>query len=123
MIKNMLIAASKMLETAPKESGVNFKARVFCAKTIIDEIVSGMGQSPISSEEIEEIKNAPTPLKIQSPRKAPSENAKNGKVTVDQGRIKSIEGVDLETTMIDLDGQVMTCAQAIGKAFQHGKIL
>lgn len=116
MIKNMLIAASKMLEKSKDR-------KVQCAKTVIDEIVAGMEPS---------VKEEPRPILpvvrfAENPDDPAVKPAKpsppKGKIMVDQGKIKSIEGVDLDTTMIELDGKAMTCAEAIGKSFQRGKIL
>lgn len=113
MIKNMLQAASKMMSGSKEE-------KVVCAKIIIDEIVAGMEPQVSGSEDIvEEVKEAP---KKDARKRIPAGESK-GKVTVHEGKIATIEGVDLETTMIDLDGKVMTCAEAIGKSFQRGKIL
>lgn len=114
MIKNMLQAASKMLKDSKDE-------KVGCAKIIIDEIVAGMEPKPITQEDLNEL--FPEETKKKDSKKKPSPSEPKGKCTVRDGRIQSIEGVDLETTMIDIDGKVMTCAEAIGKAFQNVKFV
>lgn len=112
MTKNMLIAVSKMLE---KSKDKNVK----CAKTVIDEIVNGMSEPvQVRTNGTDEIK------KYEGPKAASKKEPEfKGKVVCEHGRIKSIEGVPLDTTMIELDGVAMTCAEAIGKTFQNAKAL
>ena len=111
MLKNMLQAVSKMLASSKEE-------KVLCAKIIVDEIISGM--CPEKNEEIDEPQDEfPERKKIKSKEVL----VPKGKITVEQGKIFSIEGVPLETTMLELDGKKMTCAEAIGKPFQHVQIL
>ena len=114
MIKNMLSAASKMMKDSKDE-------KVVCAKIIIDEIVAGMEpQTMVLADSLDPILE----IKPKTGKKSPASSPENkGKIMVDKGKITSIEGVDLETTMIDLDGKVMTCAEAIGKSFQNGKFV
>jgi len=108
------------------ESGEQFRARVSCAKTIIDQLIQELSENEASGRTSTEDKgparareanNANAPSKVL-PERAEGEY----KVIVDAGKLVRIEGLELDA-MVEINGKRMTHAQAIGKEFQNGKIL
>lgn len=131
MIKNMLQAASRMLDDKEKPAATDvgkFMARVQCAKIIIDEIVAGM-ETEFPAGSIVEFDGPPNkggkPAKKQ-PAAAPK--TIEPEVGVDRNHnLVEIKNVPLDgiVEITSMNGTVseMTHAQAIGKPFRDIKIL
>ena len=123
MIKNMLQAASKMLDYKGSDAATDFKARVGCAKIIIDEIVAGM--EPRALEEI--IASDDIPLKVKPAPKKQNSKYAEPEVGVKDGKLVTIKNVPLDglVEITAVNGLVtkMTHEEAIGKPFKDIKIL
>lgn len=123
MIKNILTAAVKMLDDDEGKITIeSFKARVGCAKIILEELIvnleSKLPNDPAFTEE-----DDPEPL--PQPRKKPAKRAPEAEqyeVVVDAGILQGIKNLPLDAA-IEVDGKVTTHAEAIGKPFQNGRIL
>jgi len=119
MIKNMLQAASKMLDSSTKEHGSKFKARVQCAKTIIDEIVAGMEpETVVVTNGVDKVRKWEP--KAQPEPRTPQED--QYQVIVEHGKLVEVKGLDREAWM-EIDGKKVQLKDAIGRPFQSGKIL
>lgn len=122
MVINMLKAISKMIDCKGIDPIIEFKARVECAKTMLDEIIKGSeGKnsaeilSPISEKVVEPM-GKPIPTKPHVPKD-------KRQIVVDASRkITSILNYPLDGK-IELDGKIMTHAQALGKEFTNGRFV
>lgn len=120
MIKNMLIAASEMLE---KSRDKNVK----CAKIVIDNIIKGMAdeippQLSFNDDDVKVKTNGIDEIKKYQGPEIRREHKPKGKIVVKDGRIVEFEGLPLDA-MVELDGVAMPHRDAIGKSFQNGKVL
>lgn len=119
MLKNMLKAASQMMSESKEP-------KVQCAKTIIDEIVSGIegkrGKKEVMPvmDGIEPVVEEPTPIKRKPGR--PAKTEQKYEVLVNEGRLVEIAGLS-DDAKVEINGVVMTHAEAKGKPFQNGRII
>lgn len=120
MLINMLEAVSEMLTPKCNDEPVaEFKVRVECARTLLNQIVNGMDnvpeKAPAQAEAEVEVEVSSRP-----PKRKPKEN--EIQIEVDASRkITKIINAKPETRLI-LDGIEHTAEEAIGKKFIEGKI-
>lgn len=111
----MLEAVSNMLD---KGQGtfeiIAYHSKIDCAKIMLDKIIESLKKDPNALEQ---------ELKITPPKRKSTQN--NDQVAIvpnDDGSIKDIIGMD-DDGKIELDGKVYTKKEAIGRKFQHGRVL
>lgn len=125
MIVSMLKAISKMLEHSSTTEIGTFKARVSCAKIMLDQIIEGLkaDKDTITTGSLEpNEKGEQVPVKPTKP-KIPKGKPGEHKIVVDASRkIVKIENLPLDAK-VEIDGKVMTHQEAIGKRFTSGRIL
>ena len=127
----MLRAVSTILDSKESVIALSFKAKVDCAKVMLDEIIKSMESGWKSLELADElVKDMPlgkgklTATQAQSiidskpkpPVKAPRPSDKYCVVVGANSALQKIEGLGLEEKVV-VDGKPMTHQQAIGKAF------
>ena len=124
MLKVMLEAVSEMLELNGLPP-LELKVKVGCAKTILDKVIEGLGDSP--KEAVPFAVDAVVPIAEPKPKPKPEplKGPVDGKYKIvkdDNNKLVRIEGLPLDAK-IELDGKVMTHLQARGKQFISGRIL
>ena len=129
MVVNMLKAVSQMLGHDSTMEAVSFRARVSCAKTMLDEIIKGLTHEPkelyFGPKESVDITPMLIPPSKEEPPKPPKKVIPQDKrqiVVGDSGRITSIRNYPLDGK-IELDGRIMTHKDAIGKKFNNGRFV
>ncbi len=121
MIKVMLEAVSKMLEfsTVPV---VEMKVQVACAKTILDKVIEGLPSADLKIKELEPVSNC---QEEPQPKPAPKKPIPEGQYKIIKdasNKLVRIDGLALDAK-VELDGKIMTHAEAKGKTFTRGRIL
>jgi len=112
MLKNMLTAVSRILESKDTKEGTDLVVKVKCAKIMLDEIISGMGGEALPKVEALEAEAKPkVKPKTENEAKLPYKVL----LSPDKKLLK-IEGLPMNSLVV-VDGVSMTHAQAIGKKF------
>ena len=127
MTKNMIKAVIKMLKDNPDP-------KVQCAVAVLEELVEGievtvpprrfLGRSGKVSDEgdvIIEGEEGEEEVIPAKPKTNPHTEA-GYEILADNGTLVSIRNYPL-TSKVELDGKVMTHAEAIGKSFKRGRLV
>lgn len=116
----MLEAVTEMLEGS-------YEIKVQCAKIMLDKVIEGMQSDP--ENQISDVIKIPLKeIKRKTPNNAPpvTINPPNQDqypiILNDDKTIKEIQGLPFDA-LVELDGIKMTHQDAIGMAFQQGRIL
>ena len=129
----MLQAVSEMLSADHTEPQLEFQIRASCAKTILDKVIEGLDSkpnfayAPIQVKQTYPVVNPDTSTtdEVPKPSKPPKEKIPDGKYKIvkdDNNRLVRIDGLPPEGR-VELDGIIMTHADAKGKKFISGRIL
>lgn len=130
MLINMLKAISTMLDLKGCTLD-NSKARVDCAKIMLDEVIKSMNEGQptiprlITPSVVEKEIDKTTKIieEMESGKLSEEEIKKQPRIVLDKDRkISAIENFPA-TGMIELDGKKMMAKDAIGKTFTNGRIL
>lgn len=126
----MLQAVSEMLGYKETDNALNFKTQVTCAKTVLDKVIEGLPSdnpsvvfAPGSHPDVHEVVDSELPLAEEPKKKKEVIPAGKYKIVKDaNNKIVRIDGLPLDGK-VELDGKVMTHAEAKGKSFISGRIL